>query len=407
MPRQFSRLTIAPGITREGDHFVAAVAVGSARDKTRVIKRKSFPLATDPAVMQAWQFNTRADLLLARPAALVKGSLAADIPIFVASLPEGRYRVDSDDLLHHWAVSPLGTVPRQQITRVAIVEQIARWTDAGAAASTCNRRLGRLRKLYEAFDTVDAPNPTDKIKFLPEPKGEPRDIPAHVVDVILNAIPDLGRPERFKERSKISLTKIRLTVLAKTGIPPASLARVQPRDIDWAGARIYVRARRKGQGTPAAWVALLPDAVAALRAFVDAGLCGQSWSQSSVGKSWRVGIAHAKATAAKIAADTGDRTLADELDALPPRCKPYDLRHAFGSEIYRQTGDVFAVSHLMRHTNLETTKRYTSGAVPERVTAAIAAAAPHYAAAKATAAKVAARAARPLRLVRRPSAATR
>lgn len=403
MPRQFSRRTIAPGISRHGDHLVARVRAGNSRAGSQIERTKSFPLGTAIATMQAWQHGERRELLLARPAAPARGSLAADIPIYLASLPEGRYRDDSEAIFKHWAASDLGAVPRAQIARVDVVGQIAQWIDAGAAASTCNRRLGRLRKLYQAFDG-DEPNPTDKITFLREPKGEPRDIPAHVVDVILNSLPNLGRPERFKERSTVSLTKLRLTVMAKTGIPPASLARVQPRDIDWAGSRIYLRPRRKGQGADAAWVALLPDAVAALRAFVDAGLCGQAWSNSSVYKTWHVGIARAKATAAKTADETGDDTLVRELEALPPRCKPYDLRHSFGSEIYRQTGDVLAVSELLQHANLETTKRYTKGAVSARVTAAIAAAAPHYAAAKATATKLAARAARPLRLVGRPSA---
>lgn len=407
MPRQFSRLAIARGIVRDGDHFLVTVSVGNSRDGSRTLKRKSFPLATEPAVMQAWQLSQKADLLLARPAAPARGSLASDIPIYLATLPVGRYRDDSKAILQHWAGSPLGLLARTQITRVDVVGQISAWVDAGAAASTCNRRLGRLRKLYQGLDGIDDPNPTDKIKFLAEPKGEPRDIPAHVVDVILDSIPDLGRPERFKERPTLSLTKLRLTVMAKTGIPPASLARVQPRDIDWPGARIYLRARRKGKGRAGVWVALLPDAVAALRAFVDAGLCDTSWSNSSAGKSWRVGIARAKAAAAKTAEDTGDRTLADALDALPPRCKPYDLRHSFGSEIYRQTGDVLAVSELMQHANLETTKRYTKGAVSARVAAAIATAAPHYARAKAQADAVIARASRPLRLVRRPSSSTR
>lgn len=367
MPRTFERHTIAPGIKREGSRLVATVRIGGSRDGAQIVRRQAFPLGTSIPTMQAWQFDQKHELYHTRPTA-APGSLAADIPVYLATLPAGRYKADSTELLAHWAALPLAQQSRAAITRLDVLAQITAWTDAGAAASTCNRRLSRLRKLYHAFDGPTAPNPTDKITFLRQPEGDARDIPFHVVKKILDALPDRGRAERFQEAPKVSLTKLRLSVMAWTGMAPASIARIQPRDLDVDGARLFLRPRQKGQGSAGVWVALLPAALEAVRAFIAAGLCGQTWSNASMGQTWRRGIKRAR----KLAIAAEDETLVGELDALPPRCKPYDLRHSFGSEIYRQTGDLAATAELMQHRDLETTKRYTKGAVSSRVTAAIA-----------------------------------
>lgn len=361
-----------------GQTLIAEVRIGNSRDGTQQRREKSYPLGTDLSVMQSWQYRERGDLMLADPIAASSGSLAADVPAYLATLPVGRYRDDSEQIFAHWIASPLGAEPRDTITRLDVISQIARWTDAGAAASTCNRRLSRLRKLYHALDGITTPNPTDTVKFQRGPDGEPRDIPTRIVKLILESLTDTGRAERGGTRPDVSLTKIRLTVMAWTGIPPATLRRVRPRDLDLAGARIYLRPRRKGKGTDGAWVSLLPPAVDALRAFASAKLFGLGWSNSSMGKTWRVGIARAVKAATRIADQTGDRSWVDELGTLPPRCKPYDLRHSFASEIYRLTGDIRAVSELLQHAELETTKRYTKGAVSERVKAAIATASAAY-----------------------------
>jgi integrase len=62
----------------------------------------------------------------------------------------------------------------------------------------------------------------------------------------------------------------------------------------------------------------------------------------------------------------------EALEALPPNCRPYDLRHSFGDELYRVTGDLGAVGEILQHASLETTKRYTARAVSGRVATAFA-----------------------------------
>jgi integrase len=381
MPRQQPRIRIGQGIFRDGDVLVGEVRIGSSRDNTQQRARKRFKLGTSIGEIKAWQHGARHELATASPASSSpsRGSLAADIAEFVAALPEGRYRIDTEDLLSHWARSPLGARDRRSISRLDLIGVISDWTTAGAAENSCNRRLGRLRKLFHALDGIDDENPTDKIQYLREPKAEPRDIPARIVQLILSSLPDQGRAARGEDRPTISETKLRLRVMAWTGIAPATLRRVRSRDLDLDRARVYLRPRRKGKGTHGAWVTLLPLAVDAFRDFAAAGLLERSWSGSSIGKTWRVGIARATAAADRVARETGDKTWAAEIAALPPRCRPYDLRHAFASEIYRETGDIGAVSELLQHASFETTKRYTRGAVSARVAAAIAKAGAAYA----------------------------
>jgi len=373
MARQQSKIPIAPGIYREGANLFAEVRIGSSRDGTQQRKTETFPLGTDVNVLIAWQHGAKKDLINARPAAAVRGSLAADVPAYLATLPDGKYKTESGWVLQHWIESPLGLMARASLVRLDVVAQISRWIEAGAAVATVNKRLSRLRKLFHALDGVDVVAPTDAIKFLREPEQEPRDIPIRIVRLILDSLTGHGRAERGGTRPDVSVTKIRLRVMAWTGIAPATLRRIRPRDLELKSARIYLRRRRKGKGgADGAWVALLPPAVDALRDFAAAGLFGQSYSNASIGKTWRVGIERAKKTATRHADESGDRSWLAELDNLPPRCKPYDLRHSFGSEMYRRTGDIRAVSELLQHATLEMTKRYTVGAVSERVTDAIA-----------------------------------
>jgi len=365
------RTVIAAGIWREGDHLYAEARIGNARDGRQQRRRARFEIGTDLRTMHAWQHGAKAELMAAAPVRPERGTLAADVPIYLATLPEGSYKADSVGILAHWIASPHGARSRHALTRLDVIAQISAWLDAGAAVATCNRRLSRLRKLYHALDGPTTPNPTTAITFLREPEREARDLPMRVVQLILESLPDRGRGERGGARPTISETKLRLRVMAWTGIAPATLRRVRPRDLDFPGSRIYLRPRRKGKGADGAWVTLLPPAVDALREFVAAGLCGKPWSRSSLRKTWHVGIARATKAAAQIAADTGDDTWTRDLAHLPPHCKPYDLRHSFASEMYRVTGDIRAVSELLQHADLETTKRYTKGAVSERVQAAI------------------------------------
>ena len=58
---------------------------------------------------------------------------------------------------------------------------------------------------------------------------------------------------------------------------------------------------------------------------------------------------------------------------IPSGVRPYDLRHSYGTAMYRLTGDEHAVQQLLGHAKIEMTHRYTLGGVDARLRAAVAA----------------------------------
>ena len=55
---------------------------------------------------------------------------------------------------------------------------------------------------------------------------------------------------------------------------------------------------------------------------------------------------------------------------IPSGVRPYDLRHSYGTAMYRLTGDEHAVQQLLGHAKIEMTHRYTLGGVDARLRAA-------------------------------------
>ena len=45
--------------------------------------------------------------------------------------------------------------------------------------------------------------------------------------------------------------------------------------------------------------------------------------------------------------------------------RPYDLRHSYGTALYRVAGDTRLVKDVLGHSDTRTTERYTLGHVPE------------------------------------------
>lgn len=380
MARRYQRL--GPGIWIQGGKIRARQRVGSSRDQKQFVARASFPLTDKPLpaqlrVVKAWQAEERARGLNAKPATIARGTLAADVPAFLASLPkesdeDREYYNDSAAVLKHWQISDLGARPLATIEPLDIETQMSQWRDDKVAVETINRRVSRLRAMCQRLDRK-GPNPTIGVKGLKPPVSEPRDVPLYVVKMIIDSLPDQGRGALGKDRPTVSHTKLRMRVMAFTGMQQRTARRVTVRDIDFEGARLYLQFRRKGRGVVGLWVSLLPEAVEALREFAAAGLVGKRWSNSSLWKSWQTAIrrARARAAALKAAGHPEAAMWVRELENLPDGCRPYDLRHSFASEIYAQTGDIRAVAALMHHANLQTTERYTKGRVAERVRIAI------------------------------------
>src|SRR5690606_6765763 len=216
------------------------------------------------------------------------------------------------------------------------------------AGSTLNHRRTALMHLYRVLDGKGAPNPVADVPKYPEHEHAAL---VHRPEDIARALTLVADPKSHRI----------LSVLAWTGWPYATICRLQPADLsrlDEGVAR--VTPRRKGRGASGRWLPLLPQAVAALKALripddLEVGRRGEKEKRRGVHRK----PLHAHWTARCTSA------------GITP-CRPYDLRHAFGTWIAQRTNDSRAVSELMMHTNEKQTRRYTEAAGIVRATAAIA-----------------------------------
>jgi integrase len=361
MPRKGKPQTIAPLVYAYPTRIRAL-----AKHGTRV-REKAYPLGTDLAVMQRWQLRTKAELMADTPLVAPGGeSLAAAFPRYLATLV-GKRRLEESGLARHWLNSPLATMDRATIVKSQIKAQMATWQTAGHAANSINHRVRVLRNVYNELDGEDATHPTDGIKRLREPDPVPRDQPYALLLAIIAWMPDHGHAStKGQPRGKVNLTKARALVMLWTGLPPALLKQVYRVHFNRAAATLAIPSRKKGLGTKPKTIPLLPPAVDALQAFFDAGAAGP-FNTSAFYKVWQSACARCARELRKLVAAQGG----DPATVVMPHIRPYDIRHSFGSEAWRQTGDMQAVKQLMIHAVLATTERYTVGVVEEAAQRAV------------------------------------
>jgi len=297
---------------------------------------KSFPKGTAPDVLTRWQTTQRR---LHGGATVPGGSFAADIQTYLArvsAMPTYHQRAAHLEL---WAQELGRDRARHSITTAEIDAVMQRWLTTpstpakgrpsgpeGIAPATVRKRRISLLALFHKLDGKDAPNPVRASSAPRAPKPEARGLDYATIATILQAMPE-------------SLAKRRATVIAYTGLPPGMLARVQRSDLHLAAATLRVAARRKGAGVAARTIPLSPLAVDAFRAFDDAKAYGAFTVQN-------VNLSFQRACR-KV--DVHGVTL-------------YDLRHAFGAQLYRVTHDLATVGRFLLHANLVTTARYAEAA---------------------------------------------
>jgi integrase len=313
--------------------------------------------------MQDWRQGVRVDILRKDAQRATKriagGTFAQDVETYlkaVKAMPTYKWRkadleawiavfgtrrrsdITSDEIravLHDWRLT--GRLIRRRWCELATRKET--WVNVGRAPlsdSACNHRRTALMHLYHVLDGKSAINPVRDVPRFREPDPEPRGIPLERVGLILAAMPD-------------SATKARCLVMAWTGIPHATLMQIQPEHVRWDEHAVYVPRRRKGKGTKARVLPLLPQAVSAFRMMQRYTAWG-AFSRDSL-----------------------RRSLHRACDAIGvPRIRPYDLRHSFGTAAYQLTGDIRAVQALLDHSDAKLTARYTLGAVDSRVAMALA-----------------------------------
>lgn len=315
-----------------------------------------------------WPLGTpRATLIKARKALLDeagaiivrRGTLADDVPLYLATLPADiktgierrRRRSDAKRLLDRWLEATttfegrtvtFGQIPRDAITSVMIKTQLAAWHSDGMAESTCDHHRRELGTLYNTLNGKEGFNPVRAVPKFNPTYDDPRGFDLAVMDLIIDAMPDRGKQPKGARRKEgtyntVNQAKIRIRCMRQAGIPPQTLKRVLPTHIDLKKKELQIRTRRKGAGAEGRVLPLSAKAVDAFRVFAKHKLFGW-FDTSSMNRSFT--------RAAKHYRDRWAEEHPDEPCPVPVDLHAYDLRHCFLSDLYRRTRDKKIVVHL-------------------------------------------------------------
>lgn len=273
------------------------------------------------------------------------GTLEADIARYLVDHFAGRPGLaERTRHLALWTDALGKDTARSAITRDDVARVLNRWRAQGLGADTCNKRRTALLALYHALDGKGGSNPVREIKKFRPPDPLPRGVAYGLIEKALAQFP----PCR---------TRARLAVMAYTGLRQGQVMQLAPDDWDTRRKILVVRGTSKGRGTKPYVIPLSPAATAALVEFDTADAWGR-FSWGPMARMWKE---------AWIAATTKRKRidLRGQCAGLPAPV-PYDLRHSFGTEIYRKTGDLKATKELLGHSSIKMTERYMLAAVSER-----------------------------------------
>jgi integrase len=294
---------------------------------------KTFPLDEPYSKIIAWreeQFDTHGGG--------AKGTFEADVTAYLAKpdAVQGYRR-----MLRLWLEALGKERRRSSITKDEIEGVIRGWLKSLSPVTVYHRRTA-LQSLYVSLDGSEAYNPvkhtTRPTPHQPKHKALDHATLARIVEQMTDA--------RYisKGITQPSLSKLAATVMLHTGLPYAEICKLTPRHLAELDAGRYIfPAREKGAGTDEAIRSLLPAGVAALRAFHLAKPYDRLPTVEAMGRSFK------RAARAILGEDTAVTT--------------YWLRHSFGTDLYRLTGDTETVARLMGHADgSPMTARYTKGA---------------------------------------------
>jgi integrase len=259
----------------------------------------------------------------------------ADVERFLNTL-SGGHRLNTEGYMKHWTAF-FGDHQRNTLTEIDVQTAFAK-IKKGASTKRHIRRA--LVKFYDTLNGITGTNPARVLTPPPKPAEKARAIPYEMIEKIFAAL----TPSRARARLK---------VLAYVGLPQKQIAQLQPSDLRLSDRELIAHPRRKGAGAAGRAIPLSDVAIAALREFASLNAFG-TFQNSQLVRTFKLGAKRAGVT-------------------LPDDARPYDLRHSFLTEVYRNSGDPFAVSELGLHATLQQTARYTKGALSERATKAIAA----------------------------------
>lgn len=323
------------GLRRKRGGFQAYVKVHG------VTYSRMFPLETPVAEMRAWR-DTQKRKYGGRVRTTTAGSFEADVTTYLA-LPDVAAMPSIAQRTAHLALwlDALGRDrARITITATEIEAVLQTWLRTLSPVTVDHRRTALL-SLFVKLDGEDAANPVRATKKPKLPDAEARDVDYLTIARILAAMPSAQSTKPGAGR-KLSFAKLRAAVIAYTGMPPATLLKIQPADLDFTAGTFRSPPRTKGQGARARVLPLTAEGLDAFRAFHAAGAYGP-FAVEALGHSFK------RAARAVCGPDT--------------RIRLYDLRHSFGAELYRRTGDLATVGRFLGHVAGSTvTARYALGA---------------------------------------------
>jgi integrase len=351
--------SIGKGVRRKGNKLEGYVRVRG------VLYRQSFDPGTPLATIAAWRTATKREHFGGGSRSATATSLAEDIANYERLIVAKPTRAQILAHLHQWASALGRDRSRHSVTTADINTVIQQWllcapprqTDRGRPVrargldpQTIRKYRNSLRTFYAVLNAgLELRNPVqDAQNFAPGPP-EVRGTDYATVARLLDAMPDYYY---VTHGQTTAFSKLRAAVVAYTGIPPGLLGQLTPADCRLTDTPPTVRVpkRHKGEGVEARRLKLTTQGAAALAALIRAGACGPfavgPVNVSVKRAARRIGLAHF--------------TL-------------YDLRHSFGAQMYRVTGDQATVARLMLHAEGSVmTARYTKAAHGEVDAAAIA-----------------------------------
>ena len=353
-----------PGIRPRNGGFTVYVRVRPGKGGLR---RQQFPTGTPTSTMMAWQETQRR----AAPTASPAGSFAADVAEYLTRVTALVTYKKKAAILARWVHELGGDRARDSITPTEIDQVIQRWCvtptliapgiggrpsdPRGLQGGTVRQRVNALGAFFSTMNGKHAANPVRGCTKPQPPKPEARGLDYAVIARILAAMPPSvcasnGRPLRP------SLAPLRAAVLAYTGMAPATLKRLTRASLvvdDGILVAVRLGARLKGGGVEARTLTLTGPGRDALTAFDAANAYGYFATHSL--------NVIVQTAAASVGVPRGTFRL-------------YDLRHSFGTELYRTTRDLSTVARFLQHARVSSvTERYALAANAEVDRAAAAA----------------------------------
>jgi site-specific recombinase XerC len=369
MARHGKRVKVAQGIYRDATGYAVSAMV------RRVRREQRYPLTLTLPELRAARKRLIETLDTLTPDTPDRGTVAAAVARYLERLPTGgRYLEGRHTLLAPW-VAAHGSDPFATLTRAQIVATLMAWEREGLSAGTRNLRLSALRVLWRTVAPDDSrSHACERVARVPASKARRnRARPLALIAEVLTHVSSHALRTNLPE----SHAKHQLTLLAWTGQPAATLARVTAQHVRWdtQPPEVYLQPRRKGAGSQGRWIPLLPQAADALRAWLALDATSP-WDRCVIRAAWKRAVTKAQAALR----DQHRHADADALDDM----RVYDLRHSFLTAMVIATGDVYAVSEYAQHADLKTTMGYVSGASSMRIKtglAALAATVPQFSAA--------------------------